>query len=57
MEKVSVRFVKEHRMQFEGQERSFKMGDEVKIPKDQAIILFREGVILPGHQFGKTIQN
>jgi hypothetical protein len=44
-------------MVFEGQQRSFRVGDETLLEKDVALKLFQEGVVLPGQQSGKTIQN
>ena len=56
-EKVSVRFIKEHKMEVDGKATQFRVNDTVEIPKDQALVLFKQGIVLPAQQFGAPVHN
>ena len=56
MEKVSVKFIRDHEVQIEGRKVLYRANDIVELDKDLALTLFKEGVILPGIQFGKGVR-
>ena len=57
MEKVKVKFVKAHRMIVGEKEACFFEGQLVELPKEAALRLFKEKVILPGPEFGEAVIN
>jgi hypothetical protein len=57
MEKVTIKFLKDHRMMFEGKMVSFRVNDIAEVSKETGLELFRLGLALPGPQFGKPIKN
>ena len=57
MEKVMVRFIKPHSMMIKGKSVDFRSDQIVEMDEENAVKLFKAGVILPGPQFGRPLQN
>ena len=56
-DRVSVRFIREYKMEIDGKTTQFRVNDTVEIPKDQALVLFKQGIVLPAQQHGAPVPN
>jgi hypothetical protein len=53
--KVTVKFIKPQTLMVEWERREFKRDDQAEVEQQTALERFRDGIVLPGYEFGALI--